>query len=325
LASNPQLRLECERIRRSLEPLELLGDDLDPPAGLADRTLRAVDQYREACRPTPRSVLQASGHGIHATPQASLNASHRFYSISDAMVVALVGLAAITLFLPALANSRFEARKHACQNNMRLVGQMLIDDSLRDSEQQFVQVPLTGNRAFAGVYAPTLAQREMLAADSSALWCPGDIGSQGRAGRQLPTLEQIDAAQGQHLEQLQQAAGGSYAYCVGFVDENGRYRAVRNQGRSHFPLLSDAPSLHLEGRKSAHHGGRGQNILYEDGRINFVTDLRYFVGDDPLRNRQGFAERGCGQDDAVLLSSGQRPVIQEASEGSLTLADEPLR
>ena len=71
-------------------------------------------------------------------------------------------------------------------------------------------------------------------------------------------------------------AGGSYAYCVGYMDGDGLH-PIKNQGRSQFALLSDAPSFFLPDRRSAHHGGRGQNILYEDGRVAFVTDLR---GDD---------------------------------------------
>jgi hypothetical protein len=121
-------------------------------------------------------------------------------------------------------------------------------------------------------------------------------------------LLDIDQARGPRLRVLQGRAGGSYAYCVGYI-ENGHLRAVKNRSRAGYALLSDAPSFHLPDRRSANHGGRGQNIFYEDGRITFVTDLRVVPGDYPLLNWDGFAEAGVDCSDAVVLPSGSRPIV----------------
>ena len=77
------------------------------------------------------------------------------------------------------------------------------------------------------------------------------------------------------------------------------FRAA-GDGRPHF----------LPDRRSANHGGRGQNVLFEDGRCFFVTDMRVVPGgDDPWRNDDGFAEAGTAVDDSVVLPSGMRPIV----------------
>jgi hypothetical protein len=258
----------------------------------------------------PRSV-SARG-GVPASDSTRLEPAPRhFYSISDGIVLALVGLTAITMLLPALANSRYESRKVTCQNNLRQVGSLLIDDSLRHG-QQFLEVPVSGPRAFDGIFAPELVKRQLLPADTTALHCPG-VAWRDDTGRQqrVPTLEQIDQATGAEAELLRREAGGSYSYVVGYIDGQNRYRQIRNTSRAYFPILADAPSLHLEGRRSANHGGRGQNFMYEDGHITFVTRLVQFGRDDPWRNQQGHAEAGMGRNDAVLLRSEWPPIQAE--------------
>ena len=140
----------------------------------------------------------------------------------------------------------------------------------------------------------------------------------------VPTLEQIDNATGADLVRLQQRAGGSYAYAIGYVDDRGRYRPIRNRSRPFFPILADAPSPYLEGRQSANHGGRGQNMFFEDGHIAFVTELTQFVGDDPVRNRLGARQFGLDSEDAVLLPSPMPPILR-STRPVPTLIRRPLR
>ncbi len=319
LAADPQLRREFERLRRTLEPLDSLADDQDPPSGLADRTLRAIEQHDEACRPMPRSVVES-----HAPPTPSWHdpaaAQPHLSSISDGIVLALVGLTAITLFLPALANSRYAARKVACQNNLRTIGSLLIDDSLRHGGK-FVLIPTMGNQAYAGRFASMLVDRQLISANTTALRCPGIEWRDDLQPWRVPTPPQIDNASGAELDRMQQMAGGSYAYAIGYKDDQHHYQPIRNLNRPNFPILADVPSLHLAGRQSANHGGRGQNIFYEDGHVTFVTELKRFVSDDPWRNRQGHAEAGIGRDDAVLLRSEWPPIVPGAADDS----NEPLQ
>ena len=179
-------------------------------------------------------------------------------------------------------------------------------------DQRFPFVPVDGNRSFAGIFAPILLDNQLIARNCALLICPGMqrqevLDEEDLGPWYVPSLAEVDAASGRDLFQLQNRAGGNYAYAVGYF-ENGRYRAVRNRGRSEFPILGDSPSYHLVNRQSANHGGRGQNICYEDGHIVFVTDLTAIVGDDPLRNRRGYPQAGLDTSDSVLLPSVMRPI-----------------
>jgi hypothetical protein len=302
LANNPRLRLALERLRQCLEPLESVHEaaDVEPPAGLAQRVCDAIDAYAAECRPTPRSLLRA---------RSAAAVRLRRYSASDGIVLSLVVLAAFTLILPALANSRYQARKAACQDNLRVLGEGLLGYSVREPGQRFPLVPISGSRSFAGVFAPVLFEYEMIGPEGSQVICPGPELAVDDTRWSVPTLREIDQAEKSVLQYLQDRAGGSYAYCVGYV-ENGRLQAVKNLNRSNFALLSDAPSYYLPDRRSANHGGRGQNVYYEDGHYAFVTDLRFAPGsDDPWRNRDGFAEAGKDRFDSVVLPSGMRPIV----------------
>jgi hypothetical protein len=298
LAEDPQLRREFYRLKRCLEPLDALDQEYEPPSGLADRVCQNVEKHAEQARPVPGSVA-ARPH------ESSFRRSQ--WSMADGIVVALVCLMAITLFMPALANSRFLSEKIVCQNNLRSLGAALVGYSERQPDRTFPFVPLEGNQAFAGVYAPKLLESQLIAAKEMALVCPSSELALNSTNWNVPTLDEIDRASRLELVKLQQVAGGSYAYNIGYVEDL-TYRPVENQGRTHFALLGDAPSYHLPGRRSANHGGRGQNILFEDGHILFVGDPHLLRGDDPLRNRAGYLEAGQDCNDAVVAPSAERPI-----------------
>ena len=146
LARDPQLRAELERLRRCVKPLESVPEaaDVEPPAGLAGRVCDAVEAQVAQNHPTPRSLSSArSAAGIR----------FQSYSVSDSLVLSLVVLAAFTLILPALANSRYQARKVACQDNLRVLGEGLLTYSMHDPGHRFPLVPISGSRSFAGVSA----------------------------------------------------------------------------------------------------------------------------------------------------------------------------
>ncbi len=303
LAQDPQLRRELHRLKRCLEPLDELDLEFEPPSGLADRVCDAVERHVEQAKPVPASLGVAS---------QELGRRRSTLSMADGIVVALVCLMAVTLFLPALANSRFLSEKFLCQNNLRSLGSALVGYADRQPDHTFPFVPLDGNRAFAGIYAPTLLDSRLISNSDALLVCPSSELAMRMDGWRIPTIQEIDRAGRTQLVQLQDAAGGSYAYNIGYIEDQ-KYRPVVNRGRSYFALLGDAPSLHLPGRRSANHGGRGQNILYEDGHIVFVGDPHLLRGDDPLRNREGFLEAGQDYNDAVMAPSAMRPIVDQVS------------
>ena len=144
-----------------------------------------------------------------------------------------------------MANSRYQARKVACQDNLRVLGEGLLNYSMRDPGQRFPLVPISGSRSFAGVFAPILFEYEMIGPDGSRVICPGsELALNWPSMIPAGPCRRCRKSTGPRirLQQLQDRAGGSYAYSVGYI-EDGRLQAVRNLNRSNFALLSDAPSF----------------------------------------------------------------------------------
>ena len=300
LETNPNWRDELESLALSLEPLAESYEEFEPPAGLAARTCSLI---------ASRWKVTPAGKGLHPVTRAEVRGGSR-WSIADVVVMAGICLAGAMLFFPVISQSRYAARLQACQNNLRELGFALIDFSEKAGQGYFPEVPIEGNRAVAGIYAPVLLDAGYLT-DESRLICPSSALAQGADAWQLPTLGEIDRASGRTLLLIQRSIGGSYGYNLGVV-VNGRHRAPRNLGRTHFALMADAPSLQLAGHRSTNHGGRGDNILYEDGHIRYVVESRS-EGDDPFVNRLGWMEAGIDADDAVVAPSFTPPFVTTVS------------
>ena len=93
--------------------------------------------------------------------------------------------------------------------------------------------------------------------------------------------------------------GGSYGYGLGYV-EGGRYHRLRNQHRATFALMADSPeqctpeSGHCYGPS---HGQHGHNVLFEDGHVQTVQNVRLpESGDLIFQNGLGYVGAGIGRD-----------------------------
>jgi len=302
LRKDPQLQRQLENIRRDLDCLDVPCRDFEPPSGLVQRTCDSVDAYKEAQVVTPAPDGRWSTRLGRMSPERGVSA--RGWSMADAIVVAGIIVVTSMLFFPAIANSRYRSRIAGCQFNLQRVGTALTEYSEKNGGV-LPQIPISGNRAVAGIYAPTLVERQFLD-DPQALICPGSRLAARGAEWQLPSLADIDRARGRQLVSLQRAAGGSYGYTLGYLVD-GQYRAPRYEGRANFALMSDAPSQHLEGRRSDSHGGRGQNVLFEDNRVEFIVDCVAY--DALFVNRDGLASAGLDENDSVIARSSTPPFI----------------
>ena len=298
LAADPKLRQELEILRLSLEPLEADREGYVPPDGLADLTCEVVAKYESENRFFRRVYDHVGGY------------SQGRWSLADIVVAAGIILATGILFLPALAASRYQSRILACQNNLRVIGDSLHEYTNHGSGY-FPRVPTHGNRSFAGIYGPMLYNAKLLK-EPRVLRCPSSDLAHSKAMFRLPTLQDIDFSAGIRLAEIKRYSGGSYGYNLGIVID-GVHQAPKNRGRSTFALMSDAPSQYLEGRKSANHGGYGQNILYEDGHIRFIVGnpQEVCVGDNPLiNNKTDIVEAGDDLNDAVIGNSLSSPLVK---------------
>ena len=297
LESNPDLRDELDSIAATLEPLADTYTEHEPPHGLATRTCAIIVDQLAA----PASAALPPAMAGEILPRSR-------WSLADAVVLAGICLSAAMLFFPAIAQSRYAARLAACQNNLRELGIALVDYSEKAGRGYFPKVPADGNQSFAGIYGPELRDRGYLA-DARFVLCPSSTVAAQCPDFEMPTLLEIDRAIGTELVMLHRRAGGSYAYSLGVVVA-GQYRAARNEGRTHFVLMADSPSLRLAGYRSSNHGGRGQNFLYEDGHVRYVVECWSDTSlDNPFENRLGWPEAGIDANDAVIGPTYASPFV----------------
>ncbi|HMC11085.1 MAG TPA: hypothetical protein VKH44_07335 [Pirellulaceae bacterium] len=296
LNQNPTLRAEMRRLEACLGQIGL-GDEperLEPPAGLAARTCQFVAAQ------TSQTVTRAGALVIHGAER------ERRFTWSDFVTTAAVVVAAASLFFPALSFSRFQAQIATCQNQLRLIGFGLHEYSDRQPDHSFPGPEVEGNRAAAGIVAPLLVSRKL--ADSRMFLCPASSVLHDIADFRVPLPEELDRAVGQELKAMKRSMGGDYGFNMGYVEDGKLLRAC-NARRGGYVLAGDAPSNSQPRRVSGNHRGRGQNVLYEDGRVQFLPHLPSpQILDDPYHNRDGWVSAGLDRDDAVLGASNDPPL-----------------
>lgn len=313
LADSPELRHKLAQMRKSLRPLHGVRTDFSPPEGLAARTCgfvfessRAEEEFVEEAEADP--FEQASAAPLPAAGLAQIDAppaATSGWSWRDLAVAAAIVAAASLLVFPAIENSRFDAQVAGCRENLRQLGVAMAQYS-QQHRGYFPPVPQEGRLASAGAFAPVLASMGYI---ESPRWvvCPSSSLAE-EPEFEIPSPQQVSATSDPAaLDRLKSRMGGSYGYCIGFV-ENGKYHTPRNRSRSSFALMSDAPSNQLPGHQSLNHRGRGQNVLFEDFHVQFFTSPEpsglvdhFFVNDS------GLVAPGRHRDDAVIAGSGPLP------------------
>jgi hypothetical protein len=241
-----------------------------------------------------------------ALPAGLTSRTCDFVDDSKADLVGRATPAAVSLIFPAIWTMRERQQIAACQQNLQYAGISLADYAARDPNGCIPGMSVSGNRSFAGVYGSYLLERELLES-SQWLVCPGSELAAQRESFRVPTLAAIDRATGETLVRLQRLCGGTYGYNMGYFD-NGVYKAPRHESRTYYVLMSDAPATYRPQRTTKNHGGRGQNLLYEDGHVRWVVDLCDDLCDDPFLNRSGLVAAGQDCDDVVLGESLAKPM-----------------
>lgn len=306
LDKDHSLRQELHEVETRLAPLQGERWQYTPPVGLAARVCQLVMDFDDQPKVRPR---------MSARPEPS---GHRGqWTVSDMVVTAGVLAASCMLFFPAVANSRHQARLAACQNNMRVFGVALPSWADRFSEN-LPYIPTQGNTAVAGFYAPQLTEAGYVT-DSNLFLCPSSDLAKQRRTFFVPSIDSIRNAQGQELATLQRKMGGSYAYILGHFHQ-GRHRATRLKGRTHFAVMSDRVEILGQRTFANAHGGRGVVVLFEDGHARLIVLAPKRTAqertepapidpwNDLFVSDRGLIEAGNHEDDVVLGSSWAKPV-----------------
>lgn len=310
LAVDPALRQQLGQLRKSLRPLESSLVTFSPPAGLAERTCRFVAEYDSSAAEVIEGATyeEVVSPALSSDPLAEADAPVGVtggWSWRDLAVAAAIVAAASLLLFPAIENSRFNTQVHACRDNLRLLGHALGQYS-QQHRDYFPPVPQEGPLASAGAFAPVLAGMGYL---ESPRWvvCPASSLA-AEPDFKIPSLEEVAAANDElRRRRLLGRLGGSYGYSLGFV-EDGHYHSPRNLRRASFALMSDAPSNRLSGYQSVNHRGRGQNVLFEDFHVEFLTTPQPDnLSDNFFTNDRGEVAPGQHRNDSVITGSGELP------------------
>ncbi len=313
LKSDPQFRQELDRLQRQVAPLEAAREQFPVPPGLAERACAfvaaAIDQADPVPEPEPRAddrpVPRSKSARMPMTPETNSPSWISRIRWADVVMALSVFCVAAFLTIPAIQAARFNARKAACQDNLRQLG-MAMNQYSDNNQGYFPFVPPEGKLAAAGIYAPVLA-RDGYLTEPERLVCP-DSPLADKDGFRIPPVEEIQAAGREELADLRRRMGGSYGYSLGHM-EGERYSGTKNLGRSSFALMADAPGLARSRLQTDNHGGKGQNVLFEDGSLRFVaTPKPNDLFDDFFRNDNGEIAAGLHRADSVIGSSATPPI-----------------
>jgi hypothetical protein len=172
LSRDPSLRQDLEILRQKLALLDFDRGHYSAPMGLAQRTCEFV----------------ASRIDVALTPAAPAPARWRFV---DFAVAAAVFLAASTLFLPQLQQSRFAARVTHCSNNLQQLGRSLAQFAHLNGGK-FPSLVEDQRQLPAGAYAAKLSQHGLLD-EPSLVICPSSTLADDMGRFRVPALKRSKA------------------------------------------------------------------------------------------------------------------------------------
>ncbi len=291
LQNDAAARRHLELLRQALAPLAA-DQELVPPPHLAAHTIARVAEY--ICRDLPRAPA----------PPQSESGSRQWWRRADALIAACLLILALGIGVPALVRLRDSGSAAAlteCQNNLRL-----FHVALKSFEDQHKRLPAITDAPdnVAGMIVPMLQDAGVLSPEFSVR-CSGNGAYQACSF----TMEEIKAMSAE--ERAQRAANflPSYAFTLGYRDQAGVWHAITRSDEASenaILILADNPPPSVVTGNSLNHRGRGQNVLFLDGHVQFLT-LRSLAGDDIYLNRANLVAAGLEQHDIVLGASGARP------------------
>lgn len=247
--------------------------------------------------------------GMSPVTSAELsNSGRRRFTLREFVTVFALASVALAMLFPAISYSRYNSEVAGCQDNLRQMGVAL--SMYSDSHAgNFPSIP-TGildpaerKLGVAGIFAPKLASDGLLT-DARLLTCPA---TRHQEPVVIPSMQQVIASVNS-LADFQEHMAGDYGYSLGYIDGNGTYVPTKNCRRDFFAVMGDSPSLALDGDLSKNHGGWGQNVLFESGRVAFLRKPDAGV-DNPFLNDNGVVAAGLHWGDAVIAPSFARPGV----------------
>ena len=291
LLADPELAGRVERFQRRWSELSSASEVCCPPPGLADRTCEAIWG-------PPLRVFAGEDTGI----------APRNWGVADVLVAVAVSCCVLLLLFPAVSNSRYLARKLACQYNQQRVGEALI--GFAQLHNHFPHEDVVGEPSWNGNYAGQLLNVGLVT-DVATFRCPEEVVEGTSPPADSPLMvgdvvpDVVPPVPGWTLQDLQSVYGYRLPLAVGQGDRPLLRRAFVG-------LASDPPVLDRSRRnsqRSFNHGSWGQNVLFESGSVRFVAGD--FAGNDHLLlNADDEVGPSKHINDAVIVGGDYRIPLQ---------------
>jgi prepilin-type processing-associated H-X9-DG protein len=291
LRSDRDAQLQLAALRHSLAPLAL-DRSLDPPLGLAARTLARLPQAEAAPR-----IARFALPGRRLVEMM----------VAAACLLTLVGLG--SLWVARIRGVRPDepgaVQMVECKNNLQKLFMPLraYADSHRGDFPNVAAAETSPRNAVALVF-PMLQDAKLL---------PQDIRIACPAAGCTPAFNDVTQIKSLDLSGFQSWASGmlhTYAYTLGFRD-NGKLVGLRldpDKVASLMPLMADSPPGDLSYGNSPDHSGRGQNVLFADGHVTFCASRHVgYEQDDIYLNRSNLVAAGIDWRDTVLACGPVTP------------------
>jgi hypothetical protein len=290
IAADPDYAAILGRLERSIDWLLDDGEVIEPPAGLAPRTVTLVADYRRR-RGTVRDFVPVK------VP----------FRGADVAVAASIFLAGLLTLLPAVHRSEQRMAQAGCGFNLQQLGLGLAQYANIHHYYPYANPDCPA--AHAGTFVAMLRDAGLLN-DLAVLDCPCNGTCRAIAECPLPDHKTLARMRLKDPEQYRRLLCWDYAYNIGYRHEHGRPGPIETVAAraATIPLLADQPAhvgdqSILEGN-SLNHGGRGQNVLFSDLRIRWHNTRRVGPQDaDMFLNDDRRPAPGSRLTDAVLLPS----------------------
>jgi prepilin-type processing-associated H-X9-DG protein len=298
LREHPEAEKRLEQLRRRLDLLARDAGDGDPPSGLWVRTLAKVAEHQ--CRTLPPAPATRSV----PAPRSG------WWRRADLLVAAAVLVVVSGLAVSWVARMRLISPRIECANNLKKFGEAL-NEYAETHNGLYPWVGAEPPKNFAGSFVPALNEAGVMPTRLSVN-CPGNPPRPPSA----ITFDELKRLQEEKPEEFRSATrtlAGCYAYSLGYQDANGRgLFGLTKSMDGLLPIMADAPSCDggnevLPGN-SVNHGGKGQNVLFLDGHVEFHTTRSLGPDEDDIYlNTERRVAAGHGPRDIVLGRSDAVP------------------
>jgi prepilin-type processing-associated H-X9-DG protein len=300
LREHPEAQKRLDQLRYQVDLLARDADEGEAPEGLWVGTLARVAEHK--CRTTlPAAPPAVSRSGGGDRPNWWRRAD---VLVAAALLILVGGLGAVWL-----AHAQRDQHRIECENNLHRFDEAL-EAYAETHNGRFPWVGAEPPKNFAGSFVPALNEARAMPPGLSVS-CPGEP-PRSPSAITFDILAQMSRDEPEKFKTVTRDLAGCYAYSLGYREPGGAalYGLTRSMdGR--LPLMADAPSCdgstEVRPGNSANHGGKGQNVLFIDGHVEFRTTRAVGVDDDIYLNAEHKVAAGHGPQDTVLGRSDAVP------------------